>query len=130
MLYIIIYLFLKELENELHDMRPRKNLNSDSDKKFLNKTYNILNSELVALKEETVRMLMCGVGDREIADRVADHLDKVSRFFSDQLHKIDWAEESTLSPQCAALVLEHLKKLFEQNLSQMEVWIDWIIESK
>lgn len=116
------------MENELNDMRSRNVLNKCQ--KSMHKKYRVLNKELVALKEESVRILLCGIGDQKILDRIQAHFEKMMQFFNDQLEQINWTDDSTWSPRYRTLVLEYLMKLFERNILRMDKWIDWIVDSK
>lgn len=116
------------MENELNNMRSHNVLNKCQ--RSMHKKYGVLNRELIELKDESVRILLCGVGDQKILDHVQTHFEKIIQFFNDQLEQINLTDDSTWSPRYRTHVLEYLMKLFERNTLRMDKWIDWIVDTK
>lgn len=88
-----------------------------------------MNKEYIALKEESMQVLICNVDGQKFANRVQKHLEKVLQFFDCNLSHII-SKDSPWPLQQKTILLEHLKKLFIRNVSQMDKWIDLIVKSK
>lgn len=97
--------------------------------KQIDKEYSILNNEFTKLKEESLRILCSGIGDRKIDVRVLANLNNFRQFFHEKLSEIN-SVHSTWSMQYKVYLLEQLKKLYTQNVSQVDELINMIIETK
>lgn len=83
----------------------------------------------MALKEDIYRILYCGIGDRKIHVRLLESLDKFRQFFNEKVSQIN-SVDSTWPTQYKVHLLEHLKKMFAQNVSDVDKLINTIIETK
>lgn len=118
---------LEVIEDEQKGRRSQKQLTDYG--KILDKEYNVLNKEFILVKEESVKILLCGIGEQDIINRVQLHLNNVLHFFDRHLSSIELMY-SSWSLRYKTLVLEHLKKLFIKSVSRFEKWLDFVVKMK
>lgn len=112
---------MKLMDDKLQNKGIEK---TDYQKFLLNKQYNILKDDLIELKKETLKILLRGVGDKEIVNLVQINLKNILTFFE---QKLSYIMDSSWLQREKTLLLEHLRKLQLQNVHHMENWIDVVI---
>lgn len=100
-------------------------------RKCLDKEYNILIEKLNALKEESLWVLHCNIGNMNIGNEIEEHLKKMALFFHQRLSTIKSNDSSVPgSLRYRTHMAEHLRKRFVQTVNKIDEWVNILIDEK
>lgn len=117
---------VKVMENDLENKRQEKQRKKIEN--YFDKKYEKLYFKHLILREKSLRILQCGGDGQLIGNEVQEHLLKVIQFFYNQLLKVN-SKDSTYTSKRKTFLLEYLKKILLQNVSQMDEWIGLLINT-
>lgn len=112
------------MKNKLQNHKKER----ENHKKMIDKEFNMLNKESAELKIESERILLCGVGDQDIVNRVQAHLNKIKQFFQQQVSQINTTNSNSMPLEQKTFLLEHLETLFILTNYRMDKWLDLLID--